>query len=69
MTSSSSYNTIRVQSSNESYLTATASAGAHVANKTITKIVTAKAAQVKGRLLGQVMGESIRASESRWQFS
>lgn len=58
MTSSSSYNTIKVQSSNESYLTATASAGAHVANKTITKIVTAKAAQVKGAAAsGQIMGE------------
>ena len=48
MTSASTYNTIKAQSSNESYLTATASAGAHAANKTISKIVMAQAAQVEG---------------------
>ena len=48
MTSASTYNTLKVQSSNDKYLTATASAGAHAANKTITEIKMATAAKVEG---------------------
>ncbi|MFY9177581.1 MAG: flagellar filament capping protein FliD [Caldicoprobacterales bacterium] len=48
MTSANTYNTIKVQSSDERYLTATASAGAYAADKTITRIITAKAAYAEG---------------------
>src|SRR5699024_7464334 len=48
MTSANTYNTLKVQSSNDKYLTATASAGAYPANKTITEIKMATAARVEG---------------------
>ena len=49
MTSASTYNTLKVESSNDKYLTATASPGAHVSSKTITAISLAKAAYVEGK--------------------
>lgn len=49
MTSASTYNTLKIESSNAKYLTATASPGAHVSSKTITEISLAKAAYVEGK--------------------
>ena len=48
MTSQSTYNTLKVQSSDDKYITATASPNAYVSDRVITRIELAKAAQVKG---------------------
>ena len=46
MTSQSTYNTLKVQSSDDKYITATASPNAYVSDRAITEIRLAKAAQV-----------------------
>ncbi|HZJ58558.1 MAG TPA: flagellar filament capping protein FliD, partial [Clostridia bacterium] len=48
MTSQSAYNILKVQSSDEKYVTATATTGAYVSDRTISKIEMAKAAQLEG---------------------
>ncbi len=48
MTSANTYNTLKIQSSGEKYITATATgAASHIANKSITKIELATAAKVE----------------------
>lgn len=71
MTSANTYNTLKVQSSNDKYLTATASAGAYPANKTITEIKMATAARVEGGSASALLqsGELIPNEEGQFDLS